>query len=194
MAAESATARLERLLSMVPWLLQRQGVEIEEAARTFGVTPASLERDLQLIFMCGLPGRMPDDLIEAEWAGGHVYLRNADTIARPLRLGPDEATALVAGLRSVAGAPGLPAEDRDNAHRLAERIVGAAGPLRSLVEGTVVQEAASPQDDPLAADLRRAVQEQRRVRLVHVAHGRDEASTREVSPMRVVAVDGQTYL
>lgn len=194
MAAESATARLERLLSMVPWLLQRQGVEIEEAARTFGVTPASLERDLQLIFMCGLPGRMPDDLIEAEWAGGHVYLRNADTIARPLRLGPDEATALVAGLRSVAGAPGLPAEDRENAHRLAERIVGAAGPLRSLVEGTVVQEAASPQDDPLAADLRRAVQEQRRVRLVHVAHGRDEASTREVSPMRVVAVDGQTYL
>ena len=33
---ESATNRLSRLLTMVPWLLNRQGVEIEEAAREFG--------------------------------------------------------------------------------------------------------------------------------------------------------------
>lgn len=194
MAAESATARLERLLAMVPWLLQRQGVAIEEAARAFGVTPASLERDLQLVFMCGLPGRMPDDLIEAEWAGGHVFLRNADTISRPLRLGPDEAVTLVAGLRALAGAPGLGETDRQRATALADRIAEAAGPLRALVEGTVVHETPGAHDDELAARLRRAVQDHRLVRLVHVAAGRDEATTREVDPMRVVAVDGQTYL
>ena len=32
------------------------------------------------------------------------------------------------------------------------------------------------------------------MRLVHVAAGRDEATEREVAPMRVVSVDGQTYL
>lgn len=194
MAAESATARLERLLEMVPWLLRRQGVEIEEAAATFGVTPASLERDLQLVFLCGLPGRMPDDLIDAQWDHGHVYLRNADTIARPLRLGADEATALVAGLRALAGAPGLGEDDRARAEELATRIAEAAGPLRPVVEGTVVHEASAPTDEELAARLRDAVRNRRLVRLEHVAHGRDEATSREVSPMRVVAVDGQTYL
>ncbi|WP_462417542.1 helix-turn-helix transcriptional regulator [Kytococcus sp. Marseille-QA3725] len=194
MAAESATARLERLLAMVPWLLQRQGVGLEEAARTFGVSTASLERDLQLVFMCGLPGRMPDDLIDAQWDHGHVYLRNADTIARPLRLGPDEAIALVAGLHALAGAPGLDREDRERAEELAERIAAAAGPLRPLVEGTVVHEASVPTDEHLAHRLRRAVQDHRLVRIVHVAHGRDRATSREISPMRVVTADGQTYL
>ena len=41
-AAETATARLARLLTMVPWLLNRQGVEIEEVAREFAVTPAQV--------------------------------------------------------------------------------------------------------------------------------------------------------
>ena len=101
-ATESATSRLSRLLTMVPWLLNRQGIEIEEAAREFGVSPQQMEADLELLFVCGTPGHMPDDLIEAEWEGGRVYLGNADTIARPLRLGVDEALALIVGLRALA--------------------------------------------------------------------------------------------
>ena len=67
---------------------------------------AQLEADLELLFVCGTPGHMPDDLIEAEWEGGRVYLGNADTIARPLRLGVDEALALIVGLRALAAVPG----------------------------------------------------------------------------------------
>ena len=52
-AAESATDRLSRLLTMVPWLLNRQGVEIAEVAREFAVTPAQVEADLALLFLCG---------------------------------------------------------------------------------------------------------------------------------------------
>ena len=36
---ESATSRLSRLLTMVPWLLNRLGVEVEEAAREFAGPP-----------------------------------------------------------------------------------------------------------------------------------------------------------
>jgi len=61
-ATESATSRLSRLLTMVPWLLNRQGIEIEEAAREFGVSPEQMEADLELLFVCGTPGHMPDDL------------------------------------------------------------------------------------------------------------------------------------
>ena len=97
-----------------PWCpscVTRQGIPLAEAAADFGITEAQLVKDLELLFVCGTPGHLPDDLIEAEWEGGHVYLRNADTIARPLRLGVDEALALVVGLRTLAEVPG-PARPR----------------------------------------------------------------------------------
>ncbi len=102
MSAVAATARLSRLLTMVPWLLNRPGVELGEAARHFKITEPQLVRDLELLFVCGTPGHMPDDLIAAEWDSGRIYLSNADAIARPLRLDPDEAIALIAGLRTLA--------------------------------------------------------------------------------------------
>ena len=68
---------------------------------------------------------MPDDLIDAEWDDGHVYLRNADTIARPLRLGVDEALALLVGLRALAEVPGL--HDRDALERTLAKLEAAAG-------------------------------------------------------------------
>ena len=39
MATETATSRLTRLLTMVPWLVNRQGIELEEAARGLGASP-----------------------------------------------------------------------------------------------------------------------------------------------------------
>ena len=85
--SESATERLSRLLAMVPWLLAHQGVPLADAAAEFGVDERQLVKDLELLFVCGLPGHLPDDLIEADWEEGFVYLGNADAISRPLRLG-----------------------------------------------------------------------------------------------------------
>ena len=98
----SATDRLSRLLAMVPYLVSRQGVPLADAATEFGITESQLVKDLELLFVCGTPGHMPDDLIDVDWEDGRVFLTNADTIARPLRLGVDEALALLVGLRALA--------------------------------------------------------------------------------------------
>ncbi len=107
-ATSSAAQRLSRLLAMVPWLLAHQGVELERAAEHFAITADQLVADLELLFVCGTPGHLPDDLIEAEWSEGRVFLGNADAIARPLRLTLDEALALLAGLRTLADLPTSP--------------------------------------------------------------------------------------
>jgi predicted DNA-binding transcriptional regulator YafY len=104
---EGAADRLSRLLAMVPWLLSRQGVPLAEAAQQFGISEDELVCDLELLFVCGAPGHMPDDLIEADWESGKVYLDNADAIARPLRLGLDEALTLLVGLRTLADVRGV---------------------------------------------------------------------------------------
>ena len=63
---ETATARLARLLTMVPWLVNRQGIDVQQAADDLGVSVDQLEADLNLLFLCGY-GQMPDELIEADW-------------------------------------------------------------------------------------------------------------------------------
>ena len=104
---ETATARLARLLTMVPWLVNRQGIDVQQAADDLGVSVEQLEADLNLLFLCGY-GQMPDELIEADSEGGKVFVGNADTIARPLRLGVDEAVTLMVGLARCARCPAWP--------------------------------------------------------------------------------------
>jgi proteasome accessory factor C len=190
-APESATKRLSRLLTMVPWLLNRQGVEIEETAREFGVTPAQVEADLALLFLCGTPGGYHGDLIEAEWESGRVYLGNADTIKRPLRLGVDEALALIVGLRALAAVPGI--GERDAVVRALAKLeaaTGAAAAGSSRIQ-VVIDEGAGKEALALA---QQALAAHRRVHLRYLVPGRDESTERDVDPMRVINFDAQWYL
>jgi proteasome accessory factor C len=186
-ASESATVRLSRLLTMVPWLLNRQGVEIEEAAREFAVTPAQVEADLGLLFLCGTPGGYHGDLIEAEWEGGRVFLGNADEINRPLRLGVDEALALIVGLRALAAVPGI--GERDALVR-ALSATGSAAADSARIE-VLIDEGTSKEALELARD---ALAARRRVHLRYLVPGRDESTERDVDPMRVINFDAQWYL
>ncbi|HWN33518.1 MAG TPA: protein pafC, partial [Pseudonocardia sp.] len=65
-------ARLPRLLSLVPYLLAHPGVRVAQAAADFGVTERQLRRDLELLWMCGLPGYGPGDLVDLSFAGETV--------------------------------------------------------------------------------------------------------------------------
>lgn len=187
---ESATARLSRLLTMVPWLVNRQGIDLAEAARSLGVSTDQIESDLMLLFLCGTPGHLPDDLIEAEWDSGHVYLRNAETIERPLRLNRDEALALIVGLRTLQAVPGL--GERDAVERALTKLTEAVGEVAGAAQVQVVLDDGAPQD--VLSTVRSSIQHRRRLHLRYLVASRDESTERDVDPMRVVNIDGHWYL
>jgi proteasome accessory factor C len=191
MKPESATERLSRLLAMVPWLLAHQGVPLVQAAAEFGVDEPQLVKDLELLFVCGLPGHLPDDLIEADWEDGKVYLGNADAISRPLRLGVDEALALIVGLRTLADVPGV--GDRDAVRRALTKLEAAAGSAGDPA-GSVRVELETTEDPQVLGGLEEAVRHHRRVHLGYLVPHRDETTERDVDPMRLLHVDGRWYL
>ncbi len=189
-ATETATARLSRLLTMVPWLVNRQGIDVQQAADDLGVSVDQLDADLNLLFLCGY-GQMPDELIEADWEGGRVFLGNADSIARPLRLGVDEAVTLIVGLRALREVPGLAERDAlDRALSKLESAAGSAADPASRVRAAMTDDAAPE----VLATLRSAVAGHRRLHLRYLVPARDEATERDVDPMRVVHLDGHWYL
>lgn len=187
---ETATTRLARLLTMVPWLVNRQGIDVEQAARGLGVSPAQLDSDLSLLFLCGY-GQMPDELIDASWDAGQVFVSNVDAIARPLRLGVDEAVTLVVGLRALLAVPGL--TERGAVERALAKLETAAGTAAEAAS-RVRADLADAADPELLADARSAVETRRRVHLRYLVPSRDESTERDVDPMRVLSLDGRWYL
>ena len=189
--SESATSRLSRLLTMVPWLLNRQGVQIDETARKFAVTPAQVEADLALLFLCGTPGGYHGDLIEAEWESGRVFLGNAETINRPLRLDVDEALALIVGLRALAAVPGI--GERDAVVRALAKLEAATGSAAADTSRiqVVIDEETSGASVSLA---REALAARRRIHLRYLVPGRDESTERDDDPMRLINFDAHWYL
>ena len=186
--AETATQRLERLLAMVPWLLQHRGAALEEAAREFGVTEQQIEDDLSLLFVCGTPGHSHLELIDAQWDSGYIYLDNADDIARPMRLARGEAVTLLAGLQSLSAS----LVDDDVVERTMAKIRAASGEAGDAAR--VALEIDDGRQHAAMAPLVDALTRHRRVHLVYYVPTRDETTERDVDPMRVVNLDGHWYL
>jgi proteasome accessory factor C len=187
--AETATQRLGRLLGMVPWLLQHQGVPIEEAAREFGIAPTQVESDLELLFMCGTPGYTHAELIDAQWDDGHIYLANADDIAAPMRLTRDEAVTLTAGLQALSS---LLVNSE-----IAERTLGKLRAATTAADpggGQIALDLDDGSQHAVMAALKRAISSHRRVHLSYYVATRDETTERDVDIMRIVSLDGQWYL
>ncbi|GAA8847399.1 WYL domain-containing protein [Helicobacter pylori] len=185
---ETATSRVERLLTMVPWLVGRQGIEISRAAEGLGITEDQLKKDLDLLFMCGY-GPMTDELIEVSYEGGRVFVSNADTIARPLRLSVDEAISLIVGLRSLSA---LEAGESSAVERALAKLEEVAGAIPGVDRVMVVD------DDTEAGRTRSVLQDAlsagRRVHLTYHVPSRDERTERDVDPMRLARVEGHWYL
>ena len=186
----TSSSRLERLLALVPYLLAHPASTLPDLARTFGISISQLRQDLNLIFMCGLPGHTPGDLIEV-WFGpdNTVSLSNADTIRRPLRLTTDEALALVVALRTLAEVPA--AEGDDAVRRALIKIETAAGQAAEQAGRVAVAVEAEP---GVVAAAGGALRRSRRVRLAYYVPGRDETTDRDVDPMRLLVTAGRTYL
>ena len=81
----ATTERLPRLLALVPYLIARPGIPVEEAAADFGVSPKQLRRDLELLWMCGLPGYGPGDLIDLSFEADTITVTYDAGMRRPLR-------------------------------------------------------------------------------------------------------------
>ena len=189
MTAGGAVGQLARLLALIPWLLQRPGVSITAAASEFEITEAQLRADLGLAFFCGLPGHMPDDLIDVSLEDDRIVVTNADTIARPLRLAPDEAVALLVGLRALADVPSPAGPDTlDRVIAKLERAAGDAADAHRHV--TVAIEGSDLAQEALSTALRQG----RRLALRYYVPARDEVTSRDVDPIRLLVVDGHSYL
>ena len=187
----TATDRLQRLLALVPYVVSRNTVSLAETATAFGVSERQLVDDLNMLWCVELRSPDPYCPIDLSYEGGEIVVSQAESIGRPLRLDTDEASALLVALRTLAEVPGL--GDRSALSRTIAKLEAAAGEAASVSAQLAVQlDGRAPGD--VLAELTDALNRGRRLHLSYYVPGRDEATERDVDPMRLLMVEGRSYL
>lgn len=183
----NVSTRLVRLLNMVPYFQANPRITRTEAAAALGVTEQQLHTDLEQLWMCGLPGYGPGDLIDFDFEGDTVEVTFTAGMDHPLRLTSPEATGILVALRALLDVPGM--VDPEAARSAIAKIESAAGE----VAGAVSADDAAPVPGH-AATVRTAVRDRRALAIDYYSASRDTMSHRVVDPIRIVLVADRTYL
>lgn len=180
--------QLARLLTLIPYLAARPHASIRDVAARFDVTPAQVVRDVKLIWMCGLPGYFPGDLIDVEVDGDRVTVTNAMEVSKPLRLTAVEAASLILALRSLAASA---AGESAAAIRALAKLESAVGDTAEALASVEVPDLGEP---AIRAAISEALANNHRLHLTYYVPRRDEETIRDVDPLGVVIADGRAYL
>jgi proteasome accessory factor C len=191
----TSSDRLQRLLALVPYVVSRKVVGLTETAAAFGVSERELVDDLNMLWCVELRAPDPYCPIDLSYEGGEIEISQAESIDRPLRLGVDEASALLVALRMLAETRQMAIGQAESSalSRTIAKLEAAAGEAAAPAAQVAVQVDRNAEQS-VAAQLREALASGLRVHLSYYVPTRDEATERDVDPMRMLVVDGRTYL
>lgn len=185
MTSARTVSRLSRILALIPYVLDRQSADVDEIIERFGYTEDQLTRDLNTIFVCGLPGYGPGDLMEAYMDEDEVIIDAADFFTKAPRLTPSEALGLLAaGMTVIGSGEGSPALESAVA-KLSKVVMPDAD--TSLTVDVLDQ-------SHNVGVLRDAAADSRVVRIVYRSVGKEETTEREIEPWSVFATLGRWYV
>lgn len=187
--------RLKRILLMVPYVLNERGGSITQLCKKFSISRSELMSDMHLLWICGLPGYEPGDLIDFRTEDDRVYISMADYFARPLTLTREEALALFVAGRAVIRA-GLFDEKGPLASALSR-----IETLLSETEKEEVGDIARRIDVEMGSYsgrweqiIDRGLKEGKNLVIDYYSFSRGDVSNREVEPLSLIWSRGYWYL
>ena len=175
--ATSPIAKTARLLDLVPFITTHQGISIKDLAKEFAITSEELLDDLNTLWMCGLPGYTPLELIDLSFESGYVSIRNAEILQKVRLLTKEELVVIAIGLDFLKES--LP-KDRED---LVRAITSLQTKIKSLI-GDIAQVTPTV-DSAHRAVILRALKERKSLEIEYHSLIRDQISTRVVTPLEL---------
>ena len=180
--------RTARLLDLVPYINSHQGISLKELAAVFNVSTAQMTSDLTTLWMCGLPGYTPLELMDLDFESGFVTIHNAETLSKPRSITFDEGVALILGLDLLRSAI---SPDRDD---LLEGIDLLSKRLAELIQLPSALSATSIINQAVSTAITEALKSRFALDITYHSLYRDEIGSRIILPIEIVESDGQNYL
>jgi proteasome accessory factor C len=187
-ATQTPLGRAARLLDLVPYLASHQGIELLTLAKEFDVSQSQMVADLTTLWMCGLPGYTPLELMELSFESGFVTIHNAETLAHPRTLSDEESIALLLGLDLVIES--LP-DDRQDLKTIALDLVARLS-ARSSLPAKLSAIPVIP--GSIRSIIEKAVRDKSGVEIVYHSSYSDTITRRTVLPIELRMENGSEYL
>lgn len=180
--------RTSRMLDLVPYINTHQGISLAELAKVFEVSTDQMINDLTTLWMCGLPGYTPLELMDLDFESGYVSITNAPTLAKPRSITHEEGVALVLGLDVLRSAI---SSERDD---LIGAIESLSKRITELVNLPLALTASSDLSHEVSTSVKEAISQRSGLKITYHSLYKDEISTRVVLPLEVLENDGYLYL
>jgi proteasome accessory factor C len=181
---ESAVDRVTRVLDLVPFILENPGIEVSVLAAKFSVSEKQVLADLELIFMCGLPGYTPYELIDLAFEDGVVTVIDPQVLDKPRVFTEIEAVVLNLGLSIIKNAINDPGQ------------IKSIDDLQKKIgtKFTSISEISFTTSKPAFYDqVSEAITRNAAVNLTYNSISRDEVSNRTLIPKRIYLAQGNFY-
>jgi proteasome accessory factor C len=183
--SESAVDRVSRALDLVPFILENPGIEISSLAKKFKINEKQVLADLELIFLCGLPGYTPYELIDLTFEDGLVTVIDPQVLDKPRQFNEIEAVVLVLGLSIMKNVIN-DSKRLESINNLQEKIAAKF----SAIENISFTTSSKPKFYDLVSE---AMSSRRSLNLTYSSISRDEITQRFVAPRSIYLAQGNFY-
>jgi proteasome accessory factor C len=182
--------RTARLLNLVPYLVAHQGISLDDLSKEFAVSGSQLLEDLNTLWMCGLPGYTPLELIDLSFDSGYVTIWNAETLQQPRSLSRDEALTLVLGLGYLLD------EIREGDAKLSAALGGLIEKLADSFDTALAGKVhvGATASAAVRGSIDRAVSDRGKLKISYHSMSRDVVTERIVHPLEFRVEDEVEYI
>jgi proteasome accessory factor C len=187
---ESAALRAIRLLDLVPYIVAHPGISITELAKEFSITRDEVLKDLNLLFLCGLPGYTPLELIDISFDEESVVIRDPQNLAAPRNL--NESEALIARIALAALEESTPRTSSAYLQIVAlrEKIAKA---FSSSIPASAITFTLDKERATLEA-IEAAIMQELDLEITYNNVTKDSSSRRSITPISIIAEDKRTLV
>ena len=187
---ENAALRAIRLLDLVPYIVAHPGISITELAKEFSISRDEVLKDLNLLFLCGLPGYTPLELIDISFDEESVVIRDPQNLAAPRNL--NESEALIARIALAALEESTPKTSAAYLQIIAlrEKIAKA---FSSSIPASAITFTLDKERATLEA-IEGAIKQELDLEITYNNVTKDSSSRRSITPISIIAEDKRTLV
>ena len=185
---ETSLERLTRVLDLIPFIENHPGIPIDNLAREFGISVEQVLADLNLLFVCGLPGKLTMDMIDLAFDDGRVSIIDPQGLDTPRRLTRREIISLIAGLEMLLSTDFFDPSRRTRAMSLKEKFSSA------LNDSVVIHTGPNKVGTIHAEVILQAIREKKWLHFTYTSGVSDRVTERTVQPLNLTVEGQHTYL
>ena len=187
---ENAALRAIRLLDLVPYIVAHPGISITELAKEFSITRDEVLKDLNLLFLCGLPGYTPLELIDISFDEESVVIRDPQNLAAPRNLNESEALIARIALAALEESTPRTATAYPQIVALREKIAKA---FSSSIPASAITFTLDKERATLEA-IEGAIKQELDLEITYNNVTKDSSSRRSITPISIIAEDKRTLV